>query len=119
MERQKVLSRFWTFCLMVLCMFGLFGQSAEVCQARERLIDIEGEFIGRDDGEEELVKEFNIGARIEPEYFEIKALILDTDTYDVEEVILDPDDYTVSPRYMQSERQQVTVRYRFNGTTKT
>lgn len=104
---------------MMLCMFGLFGQSAEVCQARERLIDIEGEFIGRDDGEEELVKEFNIGARIEPEYFEIKALILDTDTYDVEEVILDPDDYTVSPRYMQSERQQVTVRYRFNGTTKT
>ena len=100
-------------------MFGIMAGKMEVCQARERLIDIEGEFIGRDDGDDEMVKEFNVGARIEPEYFEIKALILDTDTYDVDEVILDPDDYTVSPRYMQSERQQVTIRYRFNGTTKT
>lgn len=100
-------------------MFGIIGKNVEICQARERLLDIEGEFIGRDDGDDEMVKELNIGARIEPEYFEIKALIVDTETYDVDEIILDPDEYTVSPRYMQSERQQVTIRYRFNGTTKT
>lgn len=119
MKRQRVLGGFLTFCLTMMCMFGLIAQRVEICQAGERLIDIEGKFIGRDDGEEERVVNLNVGARIEPEYFEIKALILDTNTYDVDEVILDPDDYTVSPKYMQSERQQVTVRYRFNGTTKT
>lgn len=119
MKRQRILGGFLTFCLTMLCMFGIVAWNVEICQARERLIDIEGEFIGRDDGDAELVTEFNIGARIEPEYFRITALILDTDTYDVYEVELDPDEYTVSPRYMQSERQQVTIRYRFNGTTKT
>ncbi len=119
MKRQRVLGGFLTFCLTVMCMLGIITQKVEVCQARERLVDIEGEYLGRDDGEEELTKELNIGARIEPEYFEVKALILDTETYDIEEIILDPDEYSVSPRYMQSERQQVTIRYRFNGTTKT
>lgn len=119
MKRQRVLGGFLTFCLTMICMLGILTQNMTICQARERLIDIEGKFIGRDDGDDEPVTEFNVGARIDPEYFEIKALILDTDTYDVEEIILDPDDYTVSPRYMQSEHQTVTIRYRFNGTTKT
>lgn len=119
MRKKRVLSGFLMFCFTLMCVFGMVTQSAEICQARERMIDIKGDFIGRDDGGDEPVKEFNIGARIEPEYFEVTAMILDTDTYDVYEITVDPEDLTVSPRYMQSERQDVTVRYRFNGTTMT
>ena len=60
MKRQRVLGGFLTFCLTVMCMLGIITQKVEVCQARERLVDIEGEYLGRDDGEEELTKELNI-----------------------------------------------------------
>jgi len=120
MKRQKVLNRFLAFCLIVICMLGFVVQNAEICQARERLIDIEGEFIGRwNDDTEKYETEFNVGAKIEPEYFRVTAAILDTDTYDVDYVDVDPSDITVSPSYMKSERQEVTVKYRYNGTSKT
>lgn len=120
MKKKRALSGLLMFCLTLACVVGMVAQSTETCQARERLVDIEGEFIGRwDEDTEEYVKEFNVGAKIEPEYFEVTAAILDTDTYDVDYVTVDTDDITVSPRYMQSERQEVTVKYRFNGTTKT
>lgn len=111
MKRRRVLSRFLTFCLTMICIFGIMIQQMESCQAREQLLDIEFE------GEVDL--ELNVGARIDPEMFSVKALIIDTETYDAEEIILDPEEYTVSPRYMQSERQEVTIRYRLNGVTKT
>lgn len=115
MKRQRVLGGFLTFCLTMICVFGIITQNIEICQARERLIDIELDL----DEDEEFELELNVGARIDPELFPVKALIVDTETYDVEEIRLDPDEYTVSPRYMQSERQEVTIRYRLNGTTKT
>lgn len=110
MSGRKNLGRLLMLCFSMLCICAVLIGSAKSCQASERMIDLYGEYTGG---------ELNIGAPIEPEYFDITAMIMDTASYDVWEESVDCDDLTISPRVMQSEQQEVTVKYRFNGTTKT